>query len=62
MRTLGVGNWILGVCIALLPVEARAQARDWPSEQPPRPLAAHEVAFPPYEIRTLANGMRVVVP
>jgi zinc protease len=60
MRTLGVGIWILGVCIALLPVEARAQARDWPSEQPPRPLAAHEVAFPPYEIRTLANGMRVV--
>jgi zinc protease len=37
-----------------------AQARDWPSEPPPRPLAAHEVQFPPYEIRTLGNGMRVV--
>jgi zinc protease len=39
---------------------AAAQARDWPSEPPPRPLAAHEVTFPPYEIRTLGNGMRVV--
>lgn len=39
---------------------ASAQARDWPSEDPPRPLAAHEVTFPPYEIRSLSNGMRVV--
>src|SRR5947207_12756637 len=47
--------WVLG-----LTGHARAQARVWPSEQPPRPLAAHEVTFPPYEIRTLPNGMRVV--
>ena len=53
-------RWIVGVCLALLPVQAYAQAKDWPSEQPPRPLAAHDVQFPPYEIRTLDNGMRVV--
>ena len=35
--------------------------KDWPSENPPRPLPARDVKFPPYEIRTLANGMRVVV-
>jgi zinc protease len=52
---LGCAIWALG-----LTAQAVAQARDWPSEQPPRPLAAHEVAFPPYEIRTLSNGMRVV--
>ena len=52
---LGFGIWVLGFC-----GQALAQARDWPSEQPPRPLAAHEVTFPPYEIRTLDNGMRVV--
>jgi zinc protease len=52
---LGFGIWVLG-CAS----RAAAQARDWPSEPPPRPLAAHEVTFPPYEIRTLANGMRVV--
>jgi len=57
MRTLAR---ILGVCLALLPAPALGQARDWPSEQSPRPLAAHEIAFPPYEIRTLSNGMRVV--
>src|SRR4051812_13395051 len=38
-----------------------AQVKDWPSENPPRPLAAHDVKFPPYQIRSLPNGMRVVV-
>jgi len=52
---LGCGIWVLGFT-----AHAAAQARDWPSEQAPRPLPAHEVTFPPYEIRTLANGMRVV--
>ena len=52
---LGFGIWVLGFT-----AHAAAQARDWPSEQPPRPLAPHEVTFPPYEIRTLGNGMRVV--
>ena len=64
-RTLGVGNWILGVCVALQVLGATSAfaqaARDWPSEAPPRPLAAHDAAFPPYEIRTLPNGMQVVV-
>jgi zinc protease len=55
---VGLGIWVLG-CV-LCAQSARAQARDWPSEQQPRPLAAHEVTFPPYEIRPLANGMRVV--
>ena len=52
---LGFGIWVLGFT-----AHAAAQARDWPSEPPPGPLAAHEVTFPPYEIRSLANGMRVV--
>jgi zinc protease len=54
--------WVLAFAIWAwgLTAQAAAQARDWPSEQPPRPLAAHEVTFPPYEIRTLDNGMRVV--
>jgi zinc protease len=37
-----------------------AQTTSWPSESPPRPLAAHDVQFPPYEIRTLENGLQVV--
>ena len=27
---------------------------------PPRPLAAHDVKFPPYELQTLPNGLQVV--
>jgi zinc protease len=47
----------------LVPRAAAAQAKapDWPSERPPRPLAARSVKFPPYEMRTLENGLRVVI-
>ena len=39
-----------------------AQARvEWPRDNPPRPLPARPVTFPPYEIRKLANGMQVVL-
>jgi zinc protease len=38
-----------------------AQVRNWPSESAPRPLASRPVTFPPYEVRTLPNGLRVVV-
>jgi zinc protease len=37
-----------------------AQLRDWPSENPPRPLPAREVKFPPYTVRTLPNGLQVI--
>ena len=38
------------------------QARvEWPRENPPRPLPARPVTFPPYELRKLANGMQVVL-
>jgi zinc protease len=40
---------------------AAAQVKDWPAEAPPRPLPAREVKFPPYEVRTLPNGLQVVV-
>ena len=49
---------IFGVLAALAP--AVAAQTPWPTENPPRPLAAHEVQFPPYEIRTLDNGLQVV--
>jgi len=32
----------------------------WPTEAPPRPLAAREVTFPPYQMRTLPNGLQVI--
>jgi zinc protease len=39
---------------------AFAQVADWPAERPPRPLAARDVKFPPYQVRTLANGLQVI--
>src|SRR5205085_280690 len=47
----------LGLWGAALP--AAAQVR-WPAEGPPRPLSARDVTFPPYEMRTLPNGLQVV--
>ena len=48
-------------CVIAVASPAFAQAnRSWPSESPPGALAAHEVRFPPYELRTLDNGLRVV--
>ena len=38
-----------------------AQVTSWPSENPPRPLPSRPVSFPPYELRTLPNGMQVIV-
>jgi zinc protease len=38
-----------------------SQAIAYPRENPPRPLPARPVTFPPYEIRKLANGMQVVL-
>jgi zinc protease len=39
---------------------AWAQVPDWPTERPPRPLAAREARFPPYAMRTLGNGLQVI--
>jgi zinc protease len=39
---------------------AAAQVPDWPTEKPPRPLAPREVKFPPYQMRTLKNGLQVI--
>src|SRR5207237_10934260 len=50
-RTLGISLCLCG--------SASAQVR-WPSEGPPRPLAARDVNFPPYQLQTLPNGLQVV--
>ncbi len=33
---------------------------NWPTERPPQPLPARDVKFPPYQIRTLPNGLQVI--
>lgn len=36
-------------------------AANWPTERVPRPLPARTLAFPPYELKTLSNGLQVLV-
>ena len=64
MRRRSVLRWTLAWAVVSLLLGcslAQAQTRDWPSEKAPAPLAAREAAFPPYEMRTLPNGLQVVV-
>ena len=49
--------FLVAWCVA---ASAAAQVLDWPTERPPRPLPAREINFPPYQVRTLANGLQVV--
>ena len=52
--------WAFAGVIAVASTAFAQANRSWPSESPPGALAAHEVRFPPYELRTLDNGLRVV--
>ena len=53
----------IALVLALLaaPSLALAQVTNWPTERAPRPLPANEVNFPPYQIKSLANGLQVAV-
>jgi zinc protease len=57
-RRLVAGLWALIFVVGAN--VASVQTPNWPSERPPRPLPAREVKFPPYETRTLANGLQVM--
>jgi zinc protease len=63
--SLLVSIGVLVTSVALSAGQSRlpsvADALRWPSERPPRPLSAKPVRFPPYEIRTLPNGLQVVL-
>ena len=55
LRAAGLALGVLSVAAA-----SAAQVPDWPSERPPRPLAARDVKFPPYQFKTLSNGLQVI--
>lgn len=55
---------VLGALAALFLLTAAAFAADpetKPAEKPPGPKPAKEIHFPPFEEKTLANGLRLVV-
>jgi zinc protease len=47
-------------CLLVVGAPATAQVASWPAERPPRPLAPRPVKFPPYEVKTLQNGLQVI--
>jgi zinc protease len=61
---LGIGVLGVGLCasVAGAQLERSGDGRFffWPSETLPRPLAAREAKFPPYQMRTLPNGLQVI--
>ena len=59
----GLWRLCLMVGAVLLPAAGGAQtigAAGWPTERPPRPLASRPVSFPPYQLKTLPNGLQVL--
>src|SRR6188474_2880710 len=52
---------MLSTVVAVALTICAASAQQWPLSRPPGPLAAHKVDFPPYEIKTLPNGLQVLV-
>jgi zinc protease len=63
MRRHVIGAVFFSTMVAVLPLAASAQtigAAGWPTERAPRPLASRPVSFPPYQLKTLPNGLQVL--
>ena len=58
-----VSLWLCGcvIFVSLCLCGPASAQQIWPTEAPPRPLPAHDVSFPPYQVQTLPNGLQVVV-
>jgi zinc protease len=50
----------LGLAVAPAAVVAQSSSQ-WPMSVPPRPLPSRPVDIPPYQLKTLANGLQVLV-
>jgi zinc protease len=50
-----------GALCGVLVVISCAYGQSWPSEGPPPPLPSRSVDFPAYQLRTLPNGLQVLV-
>jgi zinc protease len=61
VRRAGVVALVSVLSAAIAIQHASGQARNWPTERPPKPLAPRGVKFPAYTTRTLPNGLQVVV-
>jgi zinc protease len=51
---------VLTLAAVVLAGASAAVAQEWPKSSPPGPLPMRDVKFPPYQFRTLANGLQVI--
>jgi len=58
--SVGIAAMVVGTSVAMH-AQSPAQPQSWPRMEMPAPLTAHPVPFPPYQIRTLPNGLQVLV-
>ena len=54
---------LLGVIVlaGYISTTIAGSGQQWPESRPPSPLPAKSVDFPPYQLKTLANGLQVLV-
>jgi hypothetical protein len=57
--TLCISASVFALCLCGSYVFAQNADR-WPNEFPPRALAARPVNFPPYQMQTMPNGLRII--
>jgi zinc protease len=60
MKLLTGRGLLTAVLLVSISGSAAAQVAEWPGERPPRPLPAKDVKFPPYQVKTLPNGLQVI--
>ena len=58
--TVTLAGWVGILCASVAVAQNPVNNANWPTERPPRPLAARQINFPPFEVRTLDNGLRVL--
>jgi zinc protease len=52
---------LMVLAVLVVGTPAAAQRVAWPAERPPRPLPSRPVEFPDYQLKTLSNGLQVLV-
>ncbi len=60
MRGSAARALLTSILMCSLGASATAQVPEWPAQRPPRPLPAKDVKFPPYQVKTLPNGLQVI--
>jgi zinc protease len=65
VRRLPVALAALALTLAargpLVSAQTQTQAPPWPKMSMPAPLPARSISFPPYQLKTLSNGLQVLV-